>query len=98
MKIVVSAEALEWFEKEMDIEDGDQIRFYARYGGSSPFHEGFSLGMNREQSMNPAVEVEKNNTTFYIEEDDLWFFDNHDLHILVDATLNEIKYDYIKEA
>ncbi|MBK3495252.1 HesB/YadR/YfhF family protein [Viridibacillus sp. YIM B01967] len=98
MKIVVSEEALKWFEEEMELDTGDQIRFYARYGGSSPLHEGFSLGMNREQSMNPAVTLEKNNSLFYIEEDDMWFFDNHDLHVLVNETLDEIKYEYKKEA
>lgn len=48
MEIRLSEKALTWFKQEMEVEKGDFIRFYARYGGSSPFHEGFSLGMTRE--------------------------------------------------
>lgn len=42
MNIALTDEALQWFKQEMEVEPGDTIRFYARYGGSSPFHEGFS--------------------------------------------------------
>ncbi|CAM5224011.1 putative protein YneR OS=Ureibacillus acetophenoni OX=614649 GN=SAMN05877842_103163 PE=4 SV=1 [Ureibacillus acetophenoni] len=31
MKIVVTDEAFNWFKKEMEVEPGDFIRFYARY-------------------------------------------------------------------
>ena len=43
MEIVIKEDALNWFKTEMEVISGDAIRFYARYGGSSPFHEAFSL-------------------------------------------------------
>lgn len=95
MKIVVSDEALAWFEREMEIESGDAIRFYARYGGSSKFHDGFSLGMNREEPSDTEVVTTINNVKFFIEKNDEWFFNNHDLHVLVDNTSDELTYEYV---
>lgn len=94
MKILIANEAYEWFKKEMEVESGDYIRFYARYGGSSPFHEGFSLGMNRELPHEIGVETEREGIHFYIEKTDEWFFNDHDLHVSVDSSLDELKYEY----
>lgn len=96
MKIIVSDEAYNWFKREMEIEKGDTIRFYVRYGGSSPFHEGFSLGMNREEPHEIGVELEHDNVLFYIEKDDEWFFNEHDLHVHVNEQADELAYEYIK--
>ena len=73
MEIKLSKEALHWFRQEMEVESGDYIRFYARYGGSSPFHEGFSLGMNREQPHEVGVETVIEDIHFYIEKSDEWY-------------------------
>lgn len=94
LKILIANEAMEWFKEEMEAEAGDYIRFYARYGGSSPFHEGFSLGMNRESPHEIGVETVLDDVHFYIEKADEWFFNEHDLHVSVDAALNELKYEY----
>lgn len=96
MKIVVTDEAFNWFKKEMDIVSGDFIRFYARYGGSSPFHEAFSLGMNRETPHEIGVESIVNGVHFYIEKDDQWFFNQHDLYVVVNKKIDEIAYEYKK--
>lgn len=94
MEIRVTQEALEWFKEEMDVRPGDSIRFYARYGGSNPFHEGFSIGMNREQPITIGVENVLNDILFFIEEKDLWFFNEHNLIVEVDQALDELKYRY----
>lgn len=96
MNIIVSKEAYDWFKREMDIQDGDTIRFYVRYGGASPFHEGFSLGMNREEPHEIGVKLEQEGVLFYIEKDDEWFFNEHDLHVNVDESLDELSYTYKK--
>lgn len=97
MNIKVTEEALQWFKKEMEVTPGDTIRFYARYGGSSPFHEGFSLGMNREEPHDVGIMQIIDEVHFYIEKDDLWFFNDHDLLVDVNLETEEIKYDYIKQ-
>ncbi|MFJ7922011.1 HesB/YadR/YfhF family protein [Lysinibacillus fusiformis] len=94
MKIALTDEALQWFKHEMEVEPGDTIRFYARYGGSSPFHEGFSLGMTREEPIAIGAEAVIDGVTYYIDEKDLWFFNDHNLHVNVDASLDELQYEY----
>ena len=94
MEIIIQDKAFQWFKKEMDIEAGEAIRFYARYGGSSPFHEAFSLGMNREQPHRVGVQTEVNGVIFYIEQDDLWFFNEHSLVVDVNENLDELQYEY----
>lgn len=96
MEIIIQDQAFEWFKNEMDVEPGEAIRFYARYGGSSPFHEAFSLGMNRETPHHIGVKTEVNGVTFYIEQDDLWFFNDHSLVVSVDEKRDELHYDYQK--
>ena len=96
MKIILTDEAMAWFREEMEVESGDMIRFYARYGGSSPFHEGFSLGMNREEPHEIGVEIIIEDIHFYIEKNDEWFFNEHNLHVAVDEALQELRYTYEK--
>ena len=96
MNIIITDAAMKWFLDEMEVEQGDTIRFYARYGGSSPFHEGFSLGMNREEPHDIAVEAIRDGIHFYIEKNDEWFFNAHDLHVSVHPQLDELFYEYKK--
>ncbi|WP_249650989.1 HesB/YadR/YfhF family protein, partial [Lysinibacillus sp. D4A3_S15] len=69
------------------------IRFYARYGGSNPFHEGFSLGMTREVPIAIGAQAVIDGVTYYIDEKDLWFFNDHNLHVDVDAIIDELQYE-----
>ncbi|WP_155591293.1 HesB/YadR/YfhF family protein [Lysinibacillus cavernae] len=94
MNIALTVKALQWFKQEMEVEPGDTIRFYARYGGSSPFHEGFSLGMTREEPIDIGVQTVVEGVTYYIDEKDLWFFNDHNLHVDVDASKDELHYEY----
>ncbi|MBE1553896.1 HesB/YadR/YfhF family protein [Sporosarcina limicola] len=96
MKIIVSDEALNWFKEEMHTLSGDSIKFFARYGGSSPLHEGFSLGVMKEQPDEAAIETVHNGVQFYIERRDKWFFVDHNLHVNVNPELNELVYTYEK--
>ncbi|MFS0575035.1 HesB/YadR/YfhF family protein [Sporosarcina sp. 179-K 3D1 HS] len=96
MKIILSDDALTWFEEEMDVESGDSVKFFARYGGASPLHQGFSLGITKEEPDEIAVESEHKGVRYYIEQRDQWFFVEHDLHVNVDPKLNELVYSYEK--
>lgn len=96
MKIILSTEALSWFKEEMAAESGDSIQFFARYGGASPLHEGFSLGVRMESPDEAAVQAEYNGVQYYIEWRDEWYFLEHNLHVNVDPTLDELIYSYEK--
>lgn len=96
MEIKLSEKAINWFKQEMEAEKGDFIRFYARYGGSSPFHEGFSLGMTREQPHEIGIETIVEDIHFYIEKSDEWFFNDHHLVVDADNSSDELSYSYEK--
>lgn len=96
MKIIMSEEALHWFKEDMEVSAGESIRFFARYGGSSPLHEGFSLGVTKEDPDEASVEIIVNDVRYYIESRDEWFFDGHNLIVSVDEKLQELAYAYEK--
>lgn len=96
MEIRIKEEALNWFKEEMEVEKGDAVRFFARYGGSSPLHEGFSLGVTIVAPDEVAVQVEKDGVLYYIESRDEWFFDGHHLIVRYDEKLDEPAYSYEK--
>lgn len=95
MKIIVTDDAIQWFKDEMDLQPGEHIRFFARYGGSNPFHEGYSIGMNTDTPIHAIVTTNVGGFNFFIEEDDEWFFDGHDFQVTVNKELDEISYDYL---
>jgi len=96
LKIFISQDAVKWFQEEMEVSTGDTIRFYARYGGSSPIQQGFSLGMTKDTPFEPVVTVKVGEVLFFIEEVDEWYFDRHDLYVHVDHELDELAYTYKK--
>ena len=59
-----------------------------RYGGQS-IQSGFSLGIARNQPTHIGSSTEINDVTFYVEHDDLWFFEDYDLVIPLNEKLNE---------
>ena len=95
MNIHLSEQAIRWFEQEMDVTSGDYIKFYARYGGSCKLHDGFSMGLTKEEPDELAVENVVNGVHYYVEERDVWFFDGHDLHIDIDSSRDELSFDYL---
>ncbi|MEI5909238.1 HesB/YadR/YfhF family protein [Bacillus spongiae] len=96
MNIYVSERAQKWFTDEMDVQPGDYIRFYVRYGGSSPLHEAFSLGIAKEEPIDASVETIINEVIYYIESKDEWFFDGHHLFVQYNEALDEPEYEYKK--
>lgn len=94
MKIVISQEAMQWFKEDMEAQPGESIRFYARYGGSSVLHEGFSLGVTKEIPTNAAIELTLEDIHFFIEDKDVWYFDGHDLSVSLNSSSGEIEYSY----
>ena len=96
MNINISEKAIHWFKEEMEASSGDYVKFFARYGGASPLHDGFSMGITKETPDELAVETIIDVIHYYIEERDLWFFDEHDLHVELDATNEELSFYYKK--
>lgn len=96
MQIHLTDKAAEWFHNEMFLEKGDYVRFYVRYGGSSPIQHGFSLGVNKETPIDVGVLHERNGIKYFIETRDTWYFDGHDLYVDYNEKLDEPSYEYKK--
>jgi uncharacterized protein YneR len=96
MKIEISQQALKWFKDELEVKKGDYVRFFAKIYGNSPVQQGYSLGFSKDDPIDIGVSTESDGINFFVEESDLWFFDEHDLHVVYNEKIDEIEYKYIK--
>ena len=94
MKITLSEDAAKWYEQELNLQKGDHVRIFVRYGGNSTIQTGFSLGIQVEEPMSVGTAITKNGINYFIEEADLWYFDSKDLMIQMDHALNEPAFSY----
>ncbi len=95
MNIQVTLPALSWFKEEFDLDnEGNYIRFFARYGGNSTIQSGFSLGVNQESPNQIGVKFEADGITFFIEENDLWYFKGYDLEVTFSKEKDELEFIY----
>lgn len=92
MNITISDLAAAWYEQEMNLKKGDYVRFFVRYGGHSSIQQGFSLGLSNDPPVDMAIEAIKNGITYYIEEKDIWYFENHDIKIDFNSKTNEPEF------
>lgn len=95
MELTISPKAHEWFKKEIILNPGQGIRFFGKVYGSTPVHEGFSVGMSVDTPSRPLVQVTVDDLTYFIEEDDQWFFDGYQLVVNYDEKLDEPSYEFI---
>jgi len=93
MEIKISEDAFKWFHEEMEVAAGEWVRFFVRFGGAG-LQPGFSLGVTKDHPHEAAVEVERDQVNYYIEQNDLWYFDGHDLSVSVNDELDELDYSY----
>lgn len=92
MNLTISNQAASWYKDELHLKDGDFVRFYVRYGGFSSFQTGFSLGVANDKPVHAGIKSEAAGVTFFIEEDDLWYLDNHDISISINEKLGEPEF------
>ena len=95
MNIKISDEAAAWYKEELGLTSGSYLRFFVRYGGQS-IQKGFSLGIASDPPTQIGSSVEKNGVTFYVEDKDLWFFEDYNLVISFNEKLNEPEFEYEK--
>lgn len=81
MKIVIDASAAKWMTQALNLREGDSVRFTIRYGGHSSFQPGFSIGLSVEPPQNIAASQDADGVLYYVRDEDLWYFDGHDLHV-----------------
>ncbi|WML44488.1 HesB/YadR/YfhF family protein [Neobacillus sp. PS3-40] len=96
MNIQIDNESAAWYKEELNLNKGDFVRFYARYGGDSTIQSGFSLGISKDEPVDIAVKIDKDGITYFIDEKDVWYFDEHDLLIEFKPEFNEPVFHYKK--
>ncbi|MGR9634292.1 HesB/YadR/YfhF family protein [Bacillus cereus] len=96
MEISIDHKALQWFKEELRIKHGESIRFNVRYGGDSSIQPGYSLGIVTEKAAGEIVSVEKEGILFFVDVDDLWYFQNYDLVVGYHEEMEEIQFNYVK--
>lgn len=94
MRIIISEEAAHWYKEELDLTESAYVRFYVRYGGVGGNVPGFSIGLANEPPTQMHTSVKVNHITFYIEEQDAWYFEGKDLIITFNEQLNEPQFTY----
>jgi len=96
MEISLSNTAIQWFKEDVELKEGDKVRFYVKIYGNSPVQEGFSLAFTVDnEPIDIAVKTEKEGLTFFIEGSDLWFFNGHDLFVDYNEQVDELEFRYI---
>lgn len=96
MNILIDREAAAWYKEELGLSNGDFVRFFVRYGGCSSVQSGFSLGVSQEEPFDARIKTEVDGITFFIEEKDEWYFDQHDLQIEFRPEYEEPVFHYLK--
>ena len=66
MKIIIDEQSISWYRDELDLNNGDSIRFFPRYGGYSPIQSGFSLGISPEPVKEGKVLTEAGGLSFFV--------------------------------
>lgn len=91
--LTVTQEAAAWLSKELSLTRGDFLRFYTMlYGNAASIHPNFSLGLSKETPSRIGLQTVMDGITYYIEENDRWYVDGHQL--TVDVRDDELQYDF----
>ncbi|WP_053219549.1 HesB/YadR/YfhF family protein [Virgibacillus senegalensis] len=94
MKLQMSDSAAQWYVDELELQENDHVRFFVRYGGIGGHQPGFSLGVANEKPENPAAETNMDGVLFFIENEDLWYFDGADLFVQLEKEQEEPEFLY----
>lgn len=94
MKLTITPQAQEWFKRELELAEGQGIKFYGKVYGKTQVHDGFSVGMAVDFPENPLIKEKVADQLFFVEEADEWFFKGYDLVVDYDTKLDEPKYEF----
>lgn len=83
MKLTVSDKAIQWFEDELMVEEGQGVQFFGKTYGKTEVHEGFSVGMKTQDPNKHEIlgKYEENGRTYFASKEDDWFFNPYDLEV-----------------
>lgn len=94
MRFTLTKAAAELYKQEMQLQAGDYVRFFVRYGGTNGPGNGFSFGVGISNPMMIGEKVESDGITFFIEREDLWLLQDADLTVQKNEKTGEIEFIY----
>ena len=98
--ITITDQASAWFRRELALpKAGAGVRFFGKVYGKTNVHDGFSVGMTRDdQAEAPVLATKKDGVLYYVDANDDWFFANLDLTVDYDAQRDEPSYHFTPQA
>ncbi|MDQ1147234.1 uncharacterized protein YneR [Bacillus sp. SORGH_AS 510] len=97
MFISIDEKATSWFSKEFDFNKPFSIRMFPQYAGFGEKNKGYSLAFAAEKPANAGYVQELNGITFFVEGNDVWFFEDTKTFLSVDDGMNEIHITFTEE-
>ena len=94
MFISIDEKATSWFTKEFEISKPISIRLFPQYAGFGEKNKGFSLAFSAEMPSNVGFAKEINGITFFVEGNDIWFFEDTETFLTVNDLIEEIQITY----
>lgn len=94
MFISIDERAATWFTKEFEFHKPFCIRMFPQYAGFGIKHKGFSLAFSAEAPVHAGYSNEINGITFFVEVNDIWFFEDTETSLTIDDRLDEIMVKY----
>ncbi|MCM2533784.1 hypothetical protein NDK43_17050 [Neobacillus pocheonensis] len=97
MMISIDEKAFTWFKKEFVFDKSFSIRMFPQYAGFGQENKGFSLAFAAETPTNAGFIKEVNGITFYVEGNDVWFFEETETYLSADDLFDELQINYKEE-
>ena len=93
MNLTVTKDAAEWYKDELDLTSPTSIRFLPRYGfgGHIP---GFSIAISNEDPVDMYHAFEISEITFFVENEDAWYFEDGHLKVQFDEKQHEATFSF----
>ncbi|MGZ4159280.1 MAG: HesB/YadR/YfhF family protein [Neobacillus sp.] len=98
MIISIDEKASNWFKKEFDFDKAFNIRMFPQYAGFGQKNKGYSLAFSAETPTNAGYTKEVNGITFFIEGNDVWFFEETETYLSADDLIDELEITYKEES
>jgi uncharacterized protein YneR len=98
MFISIDERAATWFTREFELNKPFNIRMFPQYAGFGEKNKGYSLAFSAETPANAGYKNKVNGITFFIEVNDVWFFEDTETFLTLDGNLDEILVTYKESA
>lgn len=97
MNIELTDQAIKWFKEDYGVKEDEYIKFHPQIYGTSPVQENFALAFDKvDQVIDKGIIIDNDGVRCLVENDDLWFFDGHDLKVDYIVDEDKLVFDYQK--